>query len=510
MLEWFPSLSWNKKPTTTSLAVPSFSSVAGEVVTHKTASTVSAYFAAIRNVAEDIGKLPSYIIRIDDKGNKSHAKDLPAYKLLMSQPNPFMTAMVFKELLNSWAQGWGNGFAEIEFDKRSNPTAMWPIHPARVEPYITPDRRLLYFVYPDFDIRGTSVIKKGEPIILAAYQMIHIKGPTEYGLWGKSVLQTMAESIGISIAAQKFGAAFYGNGAHAGGFLQHPETISSEATERLRNQIQGTHRGAGKSGQIMVIEEGMKFESNTVSPKDAQALELRQFEVVEIARWFRIQPHKLMELSKATYSNIESQNLDYVTDTLLSWTTRWEQELHVKLLLGDEGLAVNFDFNFLLKGDRAARASYYSTMRFMGALNVNEIRKGEDMNSIGPLGEEYVQQSAMVPLGQAPTQGNASAFAAVIKNTAYKVATKEQKACEAEAKKERDHREWAEGFWADQLCFCVNSFLPVVETMGALQMLDAPETIKAFNETMEALYIPRGTEPLSTSEIVEAFSASKR
>jgi HK97 family phage portal protein len=510
MFEWLPSLSWNKRPTTTGLATPTFPSVAGETVNFRTASTVSSYYAAIRNVSEDIGKLPSPIIRVDKDGNKTQAKDHPSYRLLMSQANSMMSAFTFKELLNSWAQGWGNGFAEIEFDARMNPVALWPIHPARVQPWISENIELYYYVYPDFDIRGPDVTRKGEPIVLADWQMFHLKGPTEYGIWGKSVLQTMAESIGISIAAQKFGAAFYGNGAHAGGFLKHPETISAEAGNRLKDQIQKTHKGAGKSGSIMMLEEGMDFQSNTVSPRDAQALELRQFEVTEIARWFRIQPHKLQDLSRATYSNIEQQNLDYVTDTLLSWTTRWEAEAHLKILMSDNSLSISFDFNFLLKGDRAARASYYSTMRFMGAMNVNEIRKGEDMNSIGPLGDEYVQQSAMVPLGQAPTKGNASAFAAIIKNAAYKVTTKESKACDAENKKARDHAEWAESFWPDQICFCLNSFLPVIEAMDGLKILTGTETLKVFSETIDKIYAGKETTPTDPIVIIEAFNASKR
>jgi HK97 family phage portal protein len=390
-----------------------------------------------------------------------------------------------------------------------NPLALWPIHPARVQPYITDDRRLLYFVYPDFDIRGTKVIKLGDPIILADYQMIHIKGPTEYGVWGKSVLQAMSESVGISIAAQKYGAAFYGNGAHAGGYLEHPANMGSEAISRLREQIQENHKGAGKSGSLMVLEEGMKFSSNTVSPKDAQALELRQFEVAEIARWFRIQPHKLQDLTRATYSNIESQNLDYVTDTLLSWTTRWEQELHIKLLGGVDDLLVKFDFDFLLRGDRAARASYFSTMRFMGAINVNEIRRAEDMNDIGPKGDEYHQQSAMVPLGQVPEQ-KTNSFDGLAKNTAARIAQKEIKACQAEIKKERDHSEWIASFWLDQFGYAISSFLPIVETMAGLKLLDGPETIKALDETMKNFYSNRSTTPSTADQIFEAFRASQR
>jgi HK97 family phage portal protein len=532
MFDWLTSLSWNRKPTARGMNIPSFGSVAGEQVTHRTASTVSSYYAAIRNVSEDIGKIPSYVIRLDKNENKTHAKDLGVYKLLTLQANPMMTAMSFKELLNSWAQGWGNGFAQIEFSPRMDPIALWPIHPARVQPYITEERKLVYYVYPDFDIRGLDVERKGEPLILEDWQMIHIKGPSDYGIWGKSVLETMAESLGISIAAQKFGAAFYGNGAHAGGYLVHPTNLSVEAGDRLRDRINKSHRGAGKSGSIIVLEEGMDFKSNTVSPKDAQALELRQFEVSEIARWFRIQPHKIQDLTRATYSNIESQNLDYCTDTLLSWSTRWSQELQIKLFFGDPSLTVNFDFDFLLQGDRAGRASFYSTLHFIGALNVNEIRKAEGWNNIGEKGDEYYQQSAMIPLGSDPmvaTQQTvmvepdddieddgedleepSASFSPIIKAIATRVASKEAKACEAEKAKNRDHSEFIASFWPDQVCFAMNSFLPIIETMHGMKLCKGPETIAAILENIEKNYDNKQLNPSSYQDLVEVFSASKR
>lgn len=509
MFDWFTNLWTGEKSKGYGLRIPSSSSTAGEIVNHRTASTVSAYFAAIRNVGEDVGKIPSPVYRIDDNDNKSHAKDHPVYRLLNLRPNPMMSALTFKELLNSWAQGWGNGFAEIQRDARMNVEALWPIHPARVQPWISNDAELYYYVYPDYDIRSGEVMRKGEPLIYADWQILHIKGPTDFGVWGKSVLECMAESLGISIASQKYGAAFYGNGAHAGGVLRHPAQLSEEAGQRLRASFDAQNKGAGKSGKTILLEEGMDFKSTTVNPRDAQALELRQFQVEEIARWFRIQPHKLQDLSKATYSNIESQNLDYVTDTLLSWTTRWEQEIDAKLLPEDD-LLVSFDFNFLLKGDRAARAAYYNTLHFMGALNVNEIRKAEGFNSIGDKGDEFYQQSAMVPLGQTANETNQDAFNAVVVNAAQRVAAKEAKACEAEIKKERDHSDWCAAFWQDQTSFAISNFLPIITSMAGMGLVDGPKTVESFTENITAKYHARQLDPLTAHEIAEVFSASKR
>ena len=509
MFEWLTSI-WSKNYTRgRGVNIPRFGSTAGETVTNQSASTVSSYFAAIRNISEDIGKIPSPIYNIDAKGDKTKATNHPAYKLLNIRPNSMMTAFTLKELLTSWALGWGNGFAEIVFDNRMNPVQMWPIHPARVSPFVDKEQKLFYYVYPDYDIRYGETVQLGDPIVLADFQMFHLKGPTEYGVWGKSVLGSMAESLGISIASQKYGAAFYGNGSNAGGFLSHPTQISEEAGLRLKQSVESGHKGAGKSGGIMVIEEGMKFESTTVNPKDAQALELRQFQVIEIARWFRIQPHKIQELNQANYANLESQNLDYVTDTLLSWSTRFEQEAQNKLLLDDPKLSCDFDFAFLLKGDQAARASYYNTLHFIGVLNSNEIRRAEGMNSIGPKGDEYYQQSAMVPLGSVDS-GQASAFNTVAVNAAQKVSSKEMRACGAEKKKDRDHSSWAKDFWVDQLDFAVNSFMPIYTTMDQLSLCDGANSIEAFTIGIKEAYQDRELVPLTSQQILEIYDSSKR
>lgn len=524
MFSWWGSLFTRSKPPSGGLHVPTYASTAQEVVNHRTAETLSAYFAAIRNISEDLGKIPCNIHDIDEDGNKTLAEDHPAYELLSKRPNGMMTALTFKELLSSWALGWGNGFAEIEFDRRMNPVALWPIHPARVQPYISDERELYYYVYPDYDIRGGEVNRLGTPIVLADWQTFHVKGPTEFGVWGKSTLQAMAESMGLSLASQKYGAAFYGNGANQSMVMKHPSNMSQEAAERLTKSIRANTKGAENAQRLLVIEEGMDIVTTTINPKDAQALELRLFQVQEIARWFRIPPHKLQDLSNSAYGgNVESENLSYVTDTLLTWSTRWEQEINLKLILSP-GFKSSFDFNFLLKGDRAGRASYYNTMHFMGALNVNEIRKAEGFNSIDE-GDTYYQQSAMVPLGEGGEAGASTvqasppqsggddterAFNHVLMNAAERVATKDAKAMENEAKKQRDHGEWLAKFNGDQKAFAVSSFWPIVNGMHELGVLDGIKTMEAFGYALDALFDRSDLDALTAESLMGTFHESKR
>jgi hypothetical protein len=134
--------------------------------------------------------------------------------------------------------------------------------------------------------------------------------------------------------------------------------------------------------------------------KDAQFLESRKFTVTEIARWFRVPPHKIADLDRATFSNIEHQSIEVVQDTIIPWALRLEQEADYKLI-GARNRSIFYskiNVKGLLRGDSKARGEYYRIMRNIGAYNVNEIRALEDMNPIGSDGDKYVMQGQYTTL----------------------------------------------------------------------------------------------------------------
>lgn len=373
----------------------------GEDVNQQTVLALSTYYDCLRNLAEDVSKLPLITYRRMERG-KERAREHPAYSVLHDQANEDMGAMEFRMLLTAWAAGWGNGYAEIQTNQ-SGIVALYPIHPSRV--MIKRRDNTRYYV----------VRNEGKnPVEIPAKRMLHIRGMGDVD-GGYSICHIAAESLGLSIAAQTFGASFFGNGASMSGVLTHPNTIGEEALKGLRAQFAEMYGGAYNAARPAILEEGMKWERLGIPPEEAQFLETRQFQVEEVCRWFRMPPHKVQHLLRSTFSNIEHQSIEYVTDTLQPWLTRWEQEIQRKIFVGEPDIFAEHLTLGLLRGDGIARKDFYAGMWQIGAMSQNDIRESENMNSIGPEGDVYYvplnyvrseDAAKGLPQNQTTTEGN--------------------------------------------------------------------------------------------------------
>ena len=359
----------------TAVGFGSFANTAKEKVNNSTALTVSTVYAAIRNISEDVAKLP---LKIYQKENAYmlEQKQHKAYRLLQYRPNPEMSAMSFRATLNGHAMGWGNGYAFIERDGNGDIRYLWPLRPDSVKIYRDTERGLFYEV----TARATGHTQTFWP-----REIFHIPGFGDSGVAGYNIIQYMAEQVASAIAIGKFSSGFFGNGLNQSGHIKHPNTLTQPVIERLKKQVQEQHTTAANAHKLLVLEEGMEFVPNMLDPKAAQMIESRQYLVTEFCRWIRIQPHKVAHLENATFSNIEHQNTDYVVDSLSNWCTRWEQELWAKLLTPQEkrgGFCFKHNLNALLRGDVQTRNEAYSKMLDRGVMTINEVRSLEDMNPV--------------------------------------------------------------------------------------------------------------------------------
>jgi len=370
-------------------------SSAGKNVTPTSAMALSAYFAAQRCIAEDIGKLPliTYERRPEGELGKDRRPGHPVFKLLRLQPNNEYTAMSFRETMTHHALGWGNGYAEIVHNERGEIAALFLIHPSRVDVKRIEDpadktRKLVVY-----DVRVDDMGLSFQTVRFTADNILHIHGLGPDGLSGYSVLQFHAETLGIGLASQSYSATFFKNGVSATGVLQHPEALGDIAYDRLRKSMKERHTG-DNAHSPMILEEGMTWATTGIAPQDAQLLQSRKFTVEDIARWFRIPPHKIQHLDNATFSNIESQAREYVDDTLTPWLTRWEQEIKIKLFDPDteEPFFAEHLLTALLRGDTTARANFYRTLFTLGSIQPDEIRNLENMN---PLDTDASRQTYM-------------------------------------------------------------------------------------------------------------------
>jgi HK97 family phage portal protein len=350
----------------------------GVAVSETTALRLAVVWCCIKILAEDSASLPLHLYRRRKGGGKDRAWTDDRYTLLHDQPNPEMSAMTFREAYAAHLVSWGNGYAEIERTKGSikRPVAIWPITPNRVQVKRNSKKEIIYNI---------SMPNGIQPVTLQKNQVLHTPGLGFDGIIGYSPIAACREAIGLGMALEEFGELYFGNGTHPGVIVSHPSTLSPTAYTNLQNSLTEASSGLGKSHRLLLLEEAMKVEKISVRNDEAQFLESRKFQNIDIGtRIYRIPPHMYGEMDHATFSNIEQQAIDYVTKALRPWLVRLEQAYNAALIDPSERGLYFYEHNVegLLRGDQASRYTAYSIAKSARILTTNEIREIENRNPI--------------------------------------------------------------------------------------------------------------------------------
>lgn len=370
------------------------------VVNQQTALRVTAYLAAVKIISETVASLPLFVYKRLDSGGKARAPDHPAYEVLHDQANSEMTAYQFRETLQGHICNWGNGYAEIERDGGGRIRGLWPLLPDRTWPERDPQTQ---------KIRYRTTLPDGQQVLLPYENVLHIPGFGFDGLVGYNPVRLAREAIGMALATEEFGARFFGEGANPSGIIEYPGKLKPDAVEEFKKSAREAYQGLSQSHRLMILEEGLKYHQVTIPPEEAQFLETRKFQIAEIARIFRVPPHMLGDLERATFSNIEHQSIEFVVHTIRPWVVRWEQAIRMKLftpLERRQGFFAEFLIDGLLRGDYKSRQEGLAIMRQNGIINADEWRELENMNpQEGGQGKVYLVNGNMVPIEQAGKGG---------------------------------------------------------------------------------------------------------
>jgi HK97 family phage portal protein len=364
----------------------------GVKVNEKTALRSAAVFAAVRVITETIASLPLFVYRRLSPKGKEIEREHGLYEKLHDRPNPYMTSFTWRETSIGHLLLWGNAYSEIEYDHFGDIKALWLLLPNRTAPVL--DNKT-------GELRYRTHIK-GKDFILRPESVLHIPGLGFDGTQGYSVISHMSESVGLSIAAEQYGASFFRNNSIPGGVIEHPDELTQTAHDRMRNDWERAHRGLDKAHRIAILEEGASWKQIGIPAKDAQMLETRKFQVTDIARIFRVPPHMIGDLEHATFSNIEHQQYNFVVHTIRPWCVRMEQVMNWKLFPEKERkqFFTEYLIQGLLRGDIKSRYEAYSIGRQNGWLNADEIRELENMNP-EPEGQGKIY---LVPLNMVPAE----------------------------------------------------------------------------------------------------------
>lgn len=334
---------------------------AGEKVTKKSALKLSAVWSAVSLRSSLIASFPKYTYIKQGDTKRSTTDDV--YRIIAHQPNPYMNSFTFWELLNTWLDLWGNSYAIISRKRSGELSALSPVHPSIVDPVVV-DNKLIY------RIKGT-INREYDP-----RDILHFKDMSLDGITGLSKIEQAKEAIGLGLAAEKFGSEFFSKGGHSKGVLETDQALGDEAYKRFS---EGWKKNANHGTPL--LEYGIKYKQITIPPDQAQFISTREFQLQDVARIFNVPPHLLADLSRATFSNIEHQDLQFVKYALRPTSERYEHELEWKLYnksLGEK--FVRFDLDDILRGDMTSRSNFYSSAIANRWMSPNEVRSKENMN----------------------------------------------------------------------------------------------------------------------------------
>lgn len=371
------------------LSIPPGTVIAGVQVTPQNALNFTAAFAAVNVISTDIASLPLRAMRKMPDGSKRVASDLAIDELVGFAPNDEQNAFRFRQTQMSHVLQWGNSYAEIKRDFNGVPRGLSFLNPATTKPERDRNQRLYYQTRDDLS---------GHRRDLLPSDVIHMAGLGFDGITGYSPIELARQAVGLGIAAEEFGASLFGNGAIPKGILKTPKKLTEMAVKNLRESFHRVHQGSKFANTLAILEEGLEWQSTSIPPEDAQFLATRAFQVVEIARIYRVPPHKLGDYSQAHLANVEEANLDYLTSVIVGWLESLEAELNFKLLTTSQRQAGYFlahDLTNLLRGNMTARSAYYKSLREMGCLTANDIRASEDLN---PIADDLGGNKYIVPM----------------------------------------------------------------------------------------------------------------
>lgn len=363
--------------------------VAGVTVNADKAMGFIPFFAAVRNISEDVAGLPLNVYRDLEGGGKEKDAAHPVHKLMHSAANPYMTAFTFRETLQAHVLTWGNGYAEIEFATDGSVLALWPLRPDRVAVYV--DKSTNQVVYRVTLTGGTTVD-------LPRRKVFHVHGLGYDGLVGYSVIEKARHTIGMALGAEKYGEDHFARGGIPPAYLSHPKELGDRARDNLRKQIDdGTltdrHRMA-------LLEEGMDIKTLGIPPRDSAFLETLTDGRSLTATLFRMPPDMLQDVTRSTSwgTGIEQQGIGYVKYTLRGHLARWEQEGNMRLLKGEDRYLKHL-IDGLMRGDSAARWASYRAGLDLGVYTIDKVLEFEDMNPLpNGLGQQHLVQLNRVAL----------------------------------------------------------------------------------------------------------------
>ena len=366
----------------------------GMVVTGKTMLKNSAVWAAVDVISAGVAKLPMSAHRKLPEGGKETASDHAGHRLMHIRPNQLMSPQIFKQTIQAHALTYGTGYAEIQRSTGGTPLALTPLLPDVTTQMAVGDE--LFVV-----TRGP-----GGQHVVSALDCLIIRGPSWQGLVGYALAELAKDTVGMGLALKKYVNKFFANNARPSLLLKHPGQLDEDSAKRIRESFEKMHKGLDNAHRTAVLEEGMEAQLLGTTPEAAQLIDMLNWSIPDVARYFRVPPHKLAWLERATFNNLSESERSFLIDTLDPWLTTWEEECNYKLLTENEKRDGDVFFKFnpgkLLRMDFKDQVETLVAASGGPIMLRNEARDIIDMNPIEEFETPVEPNSNTVPATTEP------------------------------------------------------------------------------------------------------------
>lgn len=370
----------------------------GGTLSERSAITISTYFACMRIIAEDCAKLPLKFFaeeRVKNRPFKEWINDELTY-VLSTAPNERITAFDFWSTMISWAVGRGMAFAQKEYNRGGDLTALYPIHPSRVQILQNKNGTFTFKIFND-DGTQTNIQES---------DMFYFFGMSVDGYIGYSVWELMQNTLGRANSTDRYARHFFTNNGRPSGALITDQQLNPQARNNLKQSWQEQYGGPSNAGKTAVLENGIKYVPFAAAFKDLEFDAQTKSNRLQICEWMRVNPRKVgVESNAKGWATIDGEETDHYQSCLLPWLLRVEQNIRRQLMprwTYPDNVKCEFDASYTLRGDVKTRTEKNLSELANGIITPNEWRERDGMNPVDrPEMDVTYVNSAFIPLSRA-------------------------------------------------------------------------------------------------------------
>jgi HK97 family phage portal protein len=364
----------------------------GERVSRDRSLTVAAWWRGMNLLSFDVAKVPFHVMKRQEDGGKEKATNHPAYSLLKSRFNEYLTAFQGKLLLTFHRMMHGNGYAFINRDGTASPIELIQLDPELTWP-VKANGRLYYMLEIPMETDIDGNVTASDLRRVEATDVLHIKGLGYDGLVGYDVLTYARESLAMDLASRKYGAKFFAKGGQPAIILETPAGIPKNVADNLKTNWNKIRKGIEDAHRVALLTHGITAKVLSPTAQQSQFVELRKFNVRDIANFIGVPPHMLGDDAKSSFASIEMEDQRYLDGSLDPILATWEDECNSKLLterqFRNDTHVCEFKREAVVSLDYKTKTEGITNLTNNGLISDNEGRNILNLPSRGPEGDRF-------------------------------------------------------------------------------------------------------------------------